>query len=78
VLNRVETTAEHKRSVAEVEDTFGVQVWEPHVPKRAVLQDAMRLGVPAQDLQSHTHYAAEIAEIFDLLADRIEALRVGA
>jgi chromosome partitioning protein len=78
VLNRVETTAEHKRSVAEVEDTFGVQVWEPHVPKRAVLQDAMRQGVPAQDLQSHTHYAAEITEIFDLLADRLEALRVGA
>jgi chromosome partitioning protein len=78
VLNRVETTAEHKRSVAEVEDTFGVQVWEPHVPKRAVLQDAMRKGVPAQDLQSHTHYAAEIAEVFDLLAERLEALRVGA
>jgi chromosome partitioning protein len=78
VLNRVETTAEHKRSVAEVEETFGVQVWEPHVPKRAVLQDAMRRGVPAQDLGSHTHYAAEIAEIFDLLADRLEALRANA
>jgi hypothetical protein len=34
--------------------------------------------VPARELQSHTHYAAEIAEIFDLLADRVEALRVGA
>jgi chromosome partitioning protein len=78
VLNRVETTAEHKRSVAEVEEKFGVQVWEPHVPKRAVLQDAMRRGVPAQDLGSHTHYADEIAEIFDLLADRLEALRANA
>jgi chromosome partitioning protein len=76
VLNRVETTAEHKHSVAELEDTFGSQVWEPHVPKRAILQDAMRLGVPPQDLQSHSHYAIEIAEIFDALAVRVEAIRV--
>jgi cellulose biosynthesis protein BcsQ len=78
VLNRVETTAEHKRSVAELEERLGSQVWEPHVPKRAVLQDAMRRGVPAQDLETHTHYATEIAEIFDLLADRLEAIRVRA
>ena len=74
VLNRVETTAEHKNSVAEVEDTFGGQLWEPHIPKRAILQDAMRLGVPPQDLETHSHYATEIAEIFDLLAMRIEAI----
>jgi chromosome partitioning protein len=74
VLNRVETTAEHKNSVAEVEDTFGAQLWEPHIPKRAILQDAMRLGVPPQDLETHSHYATEIAEIFDLLAMRIEAI----
>jgi chromosome partitioning protein len=78
VLNRVETTAEHKRTVAELEDRLGAQIWEPHVPKRAVLQDAMRRGVPAQDLETHTHYAVEIAEIFDLLADRIDAIRVKA
>lgn len=76
VLNRVETTAEHKRSVAELEETFGSQVWEPHVPKRAILQDAMRLGVPPQALQSHSHYTIEIAEIFDALAVRLEAIQV--
>lgn len=76
VLNRVETTAEHKNSVAEVEGIFGAQLWEPHIPKRAILQDAMRLGVPPQDLQSHSHYATEIAEIFDALAVRIEAVQV--
>jgi chromosome partitioning protein len=59
VLNRVETTAEHKQSVAEVEETFGSKVWEPHVPRRAILQDR--------------HYATEVAEIFDGLAVRIEA-----
>jgi chromosome partitioning protein len=78
VLNRVETTAEHKRRVAELEDTLGAYVWEPHVPKRVVLQDAMRRGVPAQDLPSHSHSAAEIAEIFDQLADRLEAIRIQA
>jgi chromosome partitioning protein len=76
VLNRVEATAEHRHSVAELEDAFGSQVWEPHVPKRAILQDAMRRGVPAQDLGSHSHYATEIAEIFDALAVRIEAIQV--
>ena len=76
VLNRLEATAEHKHSVAELEDTFGSQVLEPHVPKRAILQDAMRRGVPPQDLESHSHYATEIAEIFDALAVRIEAIQV--
>ncbi|MBD0280893.1 MAG: ParA family protein [Thermoleophilaceae bacterium] len=75
VLNRVETTAEHKHSVAEVQESFGSQVWEPHIPKRAILQDAMRRGVPPQDLQSHSHYAIEVAEIFDALALRIEAFQ---
>ena len=76
VLNRLEATAEHKHSVADLEDTFGSQVLEPHVPKRAILQDAMRRGVPPQDLESHSHYATEIAEIFDALAVRIEAIQV--
>jgi MinD-like ATPase involved in chromosome partitioning or flagellar assembly len=72
VLNRVETTAEHKRSLAEVEQVFGARVLEPHIPKRAVLQDAMRQGVPPQDLPSH--YAGEIAELFDALAEQLEAV----
>jgi chromosome partitioning protein len=76
VLNRVESTAEHKHSLAELERIFGTQLWEPHVPKRAILQDAMRRGVPPQDLQSHSHYATEIAEIFDALAVQIEAIKV--
>jgi chromosome partitioning protein len=76
VLNRVETTAEHKRGLAEIEELFGSQLLEPYVPKRAVLQDAMRLGMPPQDLRSH--YAEEIAEIFDALADRLTGSRLGA
>ncbi len=73
VVNRVEATAEHKRSVAELKDAFGSQVWEPHIPKRAALQDAMRCGVPPQNLQ--THYAGEIDELFDALAQQLQASR---
>jgi chromosome partitioning protein len=73
VLNRVEATAEHKRSVEEIEQKFGSRVWEPHIPKRAVLQDAMRLGVPPQDLRSH--YAEEISDLFDSLAERLAVSR---
>jgi hypothetical protein len=36
----------------------------------------MRRGVPPQDLESHSHYATEIAEIFDALAVRIENVRL--
>jgi chromosome partitioning protein len=73
VLNRLETTAEHKRSLADLEETFGTRVWQPYIPKRAVLQDAMRQGVPPQDLRSH--YAEEITELFDALALRLELSR---
>jgi chromosome partitioning protein len=72
VLNRVENTAEHRRGLAEVEEVFGSRVLEPHIPKRAVLQDAMRQGVPPQDLPSH--YADEIADLFDALAEHLEAV----
>jgi len=74
VLNRAETTAEHKRSLADLEGRFGSQVWRPYIPKRAVLQDAMRQGVPPQDLRSH--YAEEITELFAALAARLELSRV--
>jgi chromosome partitioning protein len=76
VLNRVEATAEHRRGVAEIEGSFGSQVWEPHIPKRAVLQDAMRLGVPPQDLRSH--YADEITGVFNELANGLVVTRVGS
>ena len=72
VLNRVEGTAEHKRSLAEVKQVFASRVLEPQIPKRAVLQDAMRQHVPPQDLPSH--YADEIAQLFDALAEHLEAV----
>jgi chromosome partitioning protein len=75
VLNRVEGTAEHRRSLAEIKQVFGSRVLDPPIPKRAVLQDAMRKGVPPQDLPSH--YADEIAHLFDALAGQLEAVPAG-
>ena len=72
VVNRAETTAEHKRSLAEIKQVFGSRVLEPEIPKRAVLQDAMRQGVPPHDLP--THYAEEVAELFDALAEQLQAV----
>jgi chromosome partitioning protein len=74
VLNRIETTAEHRRSLDELEANLGPRLWTPHVPKRAIMQDAMRRGVPPQDLTTHSHYAGEIASIFDQLVERLTPL----
>ena len=71
VLNRLETTAEHRRSAEELRASFGPRLWTPHIPKRAILQDAMRQGTPPQDLTTHSHYAGEIASIFDQLVERL-------
>ena len=76
VLNRVESTAEHRRSVAELEANFGPRLWTPHIPKRAILQDAMRQGIPPQELATHSHYASEIALIFDKLVERFAAIEL--
>jgi chromosome partitioning protein len=76
VLNRLESTAEHRRSLAELEANFGPRLWTPHVPKRAILQDAMRQGVPPQDLATHSHYGSEIASIFDQLVERFTAVEL--
>jgi cellulose biosynthesis protein BcsQ len=78
ILNRLETTAEHRRSVEELEANFGPRLWTPHVPKRAILQDAMRQGIPPQNLTTHSHYAGEIASIFDQLVERISAVELKA
>jgi chromosome partitioning protein len=78
ILNRLETTAEHRRSVEELEANFGPRLWTPHVPKRAILQDAMRQGIPPQNLTTHSHYAGEIASIFDQLVAQISAVELKA
>jgi chromosome partitioning protein len=77
IVNRVERTVEHRASVREIVRCFGDGlVWRPHVPKRTVLQDAARVGVPVDRLAGRA--AAELRDAFGALASRIEAACAGA
>ena len=72
IVNRWERTVEHRNSTAEIERCFGDGVaWQPYLPKRTVVQDAARLGVPVRRLIGHT--AREVACALSDLADQIEA-----
>jgi chromosome partitioning protein len=70
IVNRVERTVEHRAGVAEIESHFGGDlVWSPYLPKRTVLQDGARLGVPLAELP--TRAARDLATGFVELAERI-------
>jgi chromosome partitioning protein len=74
IVNRVERTVEHRAGLAEIEAYFGTDlVWSPHLPKRTVLQDGARRGVPLAWLGGRA--AHEVGRGFAELADRIEACR---
>lgn len=71
VVNRVEHTVEHRAGQAEIASYFGPDlVWSPLLPKRTVLQEGARRGVPLTDLR--TRAAHEIGDGFAELARRIE------
>jgi chromosome partitioning protein len=71
VVNRVERTVEHRIGLAEIASYFGPDlIWSPHLPKRTVLQEGARRGVPVADLASRA--ARELRRGFDELAKRIE------
>jgi chromosome partitioning protein len=71
VVNRVERTVEHRAGLAEIVSYFGPDVvWSPQLPKRTVLQEGARRGVPLADLGSPA--ARELARGFAELAQRIE------
>ena len=59
IVNRVERTVEHRRGLAEIASYFGADlVWSPHLPKRTVLQEGARRGVPLAEL--HGRAAREL------------------
>ena len=67
VVNRVERTVEHRVGLAEIASFFGADlVWSPTVPKRTVLQDAVRRGRPLWDLRGRA--ADELCTEFRALA----------
>ncbi|UUY05104.1 AAA family ATPase [Svornostia abyssi] len=77
IVNRVERTVEHRAGLAELTTFFGAELlWSPWIAKRTVLQEGTRRGVALEDLRSRA--AGDVAAVFELLADRIEARRVVA
>lgn len=71
IVNRVERTVEHRAGLAEITTYFGADlVWSPCLPKRTVLQEGARRGVPMSELG--TGAARELGAHFAALADRIE------
>ena len=70
IVNRVEHTLEHRRGLAEIASYFGPDlVWSPHLPKRTVLQEGARRGVPLAEL--HGRASRELGRDFAELAGRI-------
>ena len=74
IVNRVERTVEHQAGLAELASYFGTDlVWSPQLPKRTVLQDGARRGVPVSMLRGRA--ARDLEQNFAALADRLEAGR---
>lgn len=70
VVNRVERTVAHRVGMVEIARFFGAGlVWSPMIPKRTVLQDAVRGGRPLTDLRGCA--AREVAVAFGAFAARI-------
>jgi chromosome partitioning protein len=76
IVNRVERTVEHRAGLVEIASYFGPElVWSPHLPKRTVLQEGARRGVPMADLGSRA--ARELGAGFAELANRVGARNDG-
>lgn len=70
VVNRCERTVEHRQGSAEIERYFGESIaWRPYLPKRTVLQDAIRRGTPVHRLAGRP--AAEASDAFARLVERM-------
>ncbi len=61
---------EHAYQLDGIRDQFLDVLWEPSIPERTVLKDAAAAAVPIQSMSGPA--AREVAEVFDLLAARLE------
>lgn len=71
VVNHQNRTNESALRIAEVESVFGADVWQPYVPARAVVAEAMGARASVAD------YGADgrlVAEVYGALAARVAAL----
>lgn len=73
VVNLVERTRETRLRIEELSAFFGDgMVWQPGVPKRAVIREALAAGVPPS-LQPGSGAARDALDAFAIFAERIAA-----
>jgi chromosome partitioning protein len=71
IVNRVTATREASVRIDELRAVFGEQVWEPVIPQRTAVTEAMGAHVPVSTLPGDGARAA--AEAFAALAARLQA-----
>lgn len=59
----------------ELVEVFGAQVWEPHIPARAVVAEAQGAGAPIHDFAGR---ARDLTAIYETLAGKVLALAEAA
>ncbi len=72
VINHEARTNESALRVAEIATAYSSDVWEPHIPARAVIAEAMGAGATVADYGSP---GAAVDAAYTALADQISALR---
>ncbi len=71
IINLVDHTRETRLRIAETEEFFGDHlVWQPHVPRRVVIKEALAKGVPVSEAGRD---GQEVAAVFEELSKRIIA-----
>jgi chromosome partitioning protein len=71
VANRVVQTREAELRLSELRAAFGEVLWEPPIPQRAAVAEALGAHVPVGALRSEG--ARSAAEVFETLAQRLRA-----
>jgi hypothetical protein len=70
IVNEVTRTREHRRRVRELQRHLGDGlVWEPFVPARAAIPEAIAAGTPVHALR--VRGGRELAGVFDRLGERM-------
>lgn len=72
IINRVEHNTENRQRAEEVLAAFGDEVWQPFVPKRAVIQQAYGAFAPVNRFPGEA--AREASDAFQALTDRLLSL----
>ncbi|MDA8399810.1 MAG: ParA family protein [Actinomycetota bacterium] len=69
VVNRVTKTREAERRIAELQSEFGNKLWQPYIPARTIISEALGAQVPLTAWP--TVAGSVLADLFDQLAGQL-------